>query len=90
MNAGLLIPTRNESRKRSLQIQTGDGVTHALRPRPPTHSRWGFVMSFAQTPGTQLVLDDRPFHFAGANTYYLSYKSNVMVDAALDAGLVAT
>ena len=42
-------------------------------------------MPFVQTLGTQFVLHDRQFCFAGANSYYLSYKSNAMVDAALGA-----
>jgi len=44
-------------------------------------------MPFVQALGTQFVLDNQPFYFAGANNYYLSYKSNFVVDAVLDAAL---
>src|SRR5690242_15408759 len=44
-------------------------------------------MAFVRTLGTQFRLDDRAFYFAGANNYYLAYKSNFMVDALLDSAL---
>jgi mannan endo-1,4-beta-mannosidase len=40
---------------------------------------------FVQTRGQQFVLGGQPFYFAGSNTYYLTYSSNLMVDALMDA-----
>ena len=42
---------------------------------------------FIQTSGTRFTLNGGPFYFAGANNYYLSYKSEFMVNAVLDAAL---
>ena len=38
-----------------------------------------------QTNGTHFVDGNAAFYFAGCNIYYLTYKSRLMVDAALDA-----
>ena len=42
-------------------------------------------MPIIQARGTQFTNGDEAYSFAGANTYYLIYKSKFMVDAALDA-----
>jgi hypothetical protein len=34
---------------------------------------------------TQFTLSDQPFYFAGTTTSYLPHKSNLMVNAVLDA-----
>ncbi|MDQ6665930.1 MAG: cellulase family glycosylhydrolase [Acidobacteriota bacterium] len=39
---------------------------------------------FVATNGVQFTLDDEPFRFAGANNYYLGYRSKAMADAVLD------
>lgn len=40
---------------------------------------------FVTRAGPQLRLDGRPFRFSGTNNYYLTYKSNAMVDAVLQS-----
>ncbi len=42
-------------------------------------------MAFIQQRGTQFTNGDDAFYFAGANVYYLIYKSKLMVDSVLDA-----
>jgi mannan endo-1,4-beta-mannosidase len=42
-------------------------------------------MAFIESRGTQFTLGGKSFYFAGSNTYYLTYKSQFMVDSALDA-----
>jgi mannan endo-1,4-beta-mannosidase len=42
---------------------------------------------FAGASGANLTLNDRPFYFAGANNYYLIYKSEFMINSVLDAAL---
>ena len=42
-------------------------------------------MAFVQARSTQFTLSDQPFYVAGTNNYYLPYKSNLMVNAVLDA-----
>ncbi|WGT47080.1 cellulase family glycosylhydrolase [Tessaracoccus lacteus] len=47
---------------------------------------------FVTAKGDKLMLGNKVFEFSGTNTYYLGYKSDAMVDAALDdaadAGLI--
>ncbi len=40
--------------------------------------------SFVTRQGAELRLDQKPFYFAGANQYYLFYKSQQMVDEVLE------
>lgn len=47
---------------------------------PPASAAAGFV----SRQGTSFVLDGQPFRFGGTNNYYLHYKSNLMVDDALN------
>jgi len=42
-------------------------------------------MAFIQRRGTHFTDGDNSFYFAGANVYYLIYKSKLMVDSVLDA-----
>jgi mannan endo-1,4-beta-mannosidase len=39
---------------------------------------------FVTANGDKLQLDGKPYEFAGANNYYLGYKSTAMTDAVLD------
>lgn len=40
--------------------------------------------SFVKTSGTRFTVDGKPIYIAGCNNYYLSYKSDYMVEAVLD------
>lgn len=42
---------------------------------------------FAGVSGTHFTLNDQPFYFAGANNYYLIYKSEFMINSVLDMAL---
>jgi len=42
---------------------------------------------FAGVSGTHFTLNDQPFYFAGANNYYLIYKSEFMINSVLDRAL---
>ncbi len=42
---------------------------------------------FAGVNGAHFTLNDQPFYFAGANNYYLIYKSEFMINSVLDAAL---
>lgn len=42
---------------------------------------------FAGVSGTHFTLNDQPFYFAGANNYYLIYKSEYMINSVLDLAL---
>jgi uncharacterized protein (TIGR03437 family) len=42
---------------------------------------------FADVNGTHFTLNDQPFYFAGANNYYLIYKSEFMINSVLDMAL---
>ena len=42
---------------------------------------------FAGVSGTIFTLNDQPFYFAGANNYYLIYKSEFMINSVLDVAL---
>lgn len=42
------------------------------------------MSSFVTQQGTELLLNDAPFRFAGTNNYYMHYKSNEMIDTVLD------
>ncbi|MDQ6708562.1 MAG: cellulase family glycosylhydrolase, partial [Acidobacteriota bacterium] len=42
------------------------------------------MSGFVATIGAQFTLDGLPFRFAGANNYYLGYRSKAMADAVLD------
>ncbi len=44
----------------------------------------GHDSGFVKRVGAQLVLDGKPFRFAGTNNYYLDYSPNVMTNAVLD------
>lgn len=40
--------------------------------------------SFVIQSGDQLLLNNKPFRFAGTNNYYMHYRSHEMIDAVLD------
>jgi uncharacterized protein (TIGR03437 family) len=42
---------------------------------------------FAGVSGAHFTLNDQPFYFAGANNYYLIYKSEFMINSVLDMAL---
>jgi mannan endo-1,4-beta-mannosidase len=53
------------------------GIVRADDHRDPRHD------PFVEREGSQLLLQDREFKFAGANNYYVMYKSQFMVDDVL-------
>lgn len=73
---------------------------HPAAARAPGGSTGPAVGDFVRRRGSRLVLDGRPFRFAGANEYYLGLDDNLrdgtgapiyptpaMIDAALDAAV---